>query len=159
MRWIRTSATIPLNGLLSFTKVFSGSCFLFLSLHYGLYEFTVVPAWCAQVAPSTAIFDTDIRLDIRQLEIPTHYLDSSLTHHFFERTRTDLISSLRGYDQPNSHKVTNHDLLSSSTLLNSTRQLETRLRLAPCPTTIASLLVTCLVSLDQSHSSESLQDV
>jgi len=43
------------------------------------YEFTVInPPWCAQVAPSTVILDTHIRLDIRQLEIPTHCLDSLL---------------------------------------------------------------------------------
>lgn len=34
------------------------------------------PAWCAQVAPSAVIIDTNIRLDIRQLEIPTYCLDS-----------------------------------------------------------------------------------
>jgi hypothetical protein len=65
-----------------------------------LYEFTVIPqAWCHLAgSPSIVIL---IRLDIRQLEIPTYYLDLSAYDVLPIQTRTVLIldSCGYGYDQ------------------------------------------------------------
>jgi hypothetical protein len=65
----------------------------------------------ARVSLQLSFLSTNTRLGIRQLEIPTQCLDPSAHRLPPERTRTVLISSSCGYDQDNSHKVTNNDLL------------------------------------------------
>lgn len=77
----------------------------------------VILAWCTGI-PSIVILSPNIRL-WHSTTRDTDTMSRSSAHRLPpERTRTVLISSSCGYDQDNSHKVTNNDLLF---VLSSTR--------------------------------------
>lgn len=113
---LASSATPSFNRrILSFSKKHFLRRFWFgfrspYVFQHGLHEFMVILAWCTGI-PSIVILSPNIRL-WHSTTRDTDTMSRPSAHRLPpERTRTVLISSSCGYDQDNSHKVTNNDLL------------------------------------------------